>query len=81
MGFSGKKWELVGDRGIYRDYGRYTLSCGLYILECEMTHTHFGPHMDVNDPGVFKEAASRVNVTMKDQQAQTTFIIPPFSKQ
>ncbi len=26
MGFSGKKWELIGDRGIYRNYGRYTLS-------------------------------------------------------
>ncbi len=29
MGFSGKKWELIGDRGIYRNYGRYTLSWGL----------------------------------------------------
>ncbi len=38
-----------------------------YILECEMTYTHF-----VNDP----EAASRVKVnhTMKDQQALTTFM-------
>ncbi len=30
MGLSGKKWELVGDRGIHRNYGRYTLS-GAYI--------------------------------------------------
>ncbi len=29
MGFSGKKWELIGDRGIYRNYERYTLSWGL----------------------------------------------------
>ncbi len=33
-----------------------------YIPECEITHNHFGPHMDVNDPGVLKEAASRVKV-------------------
>ncbi len=45
-----------------------------YILECEMTHNHFVPHMDVNDPGALKEAAPRVKVTMKDQQAQTTFM-------
>ncbi len=29
MGFSGKKWELIGDRGIYRNCGRYILSWGL----------------------------------------------------
>ncbi len=32
MGFSGKKWELIGDRGIYRNYGRYTLPWGLFII-------------------------------------------------
>ncbi len=31
MGFSGKKWELFGDRGIYGNYGRYTLSWGLHL--------------------------------------------------
>ncbi len=31
MGFSGKKWELIGDRGIYRNYGRYTLLWGLWL--------------------------------------------------
>ncbi len=34
MGFRGKKWELVGDRGIYRNYGRYTLSWGLK-MDCD----------------------------------------------
>ncbi len=28
MGFSGKKWGLVGERGIYRNDRRYTLSWG-----------------------------------------------------
>ncbi len=46
-----------------------------YILECEMMHNHFGPHMDVNDPGTLKEAASSVKITMKDQQALTTFLV------
>ncbi len=45
-----------------------------YILECEMTHNQFGPHMEVNDPGTLKEAAWRVKVTMNDQQAMTTFM-------
>ncbi len=39
-----------------------------------MLHNHFGPHMDVNDQGALKEAASRVKVTMKDKQALTTFL-------
>ncbi len=30
--------------------------------------------MDVNDPGALKKAASREKVTMKDQQALTTFM-------
>ncbi len=29
MGVSGRKWELVGDRGTYGKYGSYTLSWGL----------------------------------------------------
>ncbi len=30
--------------------------------------------MEVNDPGALKKAASRVKVTMNDQQAMTTFM-------
>ncbi len=37
-----------------------------------MMHNHFGPHMDVNDTGALKEAASRVKVTMKDKQTLIT---------
>ncbi len=68
MGFSGKKWEVIGDRGIYRNYGRYTLSWGLLITKRQRAELTISNKYRIRNMLPYVEFIQIVMISLQDEK-------------